>query len=123
MNVCIDLSHNNSTVNLHSLKAQGILYAILKCNQGSFADPACRDLAARVREVDMHLGIYSFLNDGDPDQQMADMLGDAAGLGAVTVDLDFEESAKNQATGAILEGCVVYLVSKVGRHPRIYSDQ
>jgi lysozyme len=91
INVVVDISHHNNTVDLGAAKASGILGVFHKATQGtSFVDPLYSQHQKQAKDAGLLWGAYHF-GDGSDGVQQADSflktVGDPTGMLLV---LDFE---------------------------------
>jgi len=94
-NVVIDLSHNNSPVDLAKAAADGVLGIFHKATQGSgFVDPTYPDRRKAASDAKLLWGAYHFGTGADPVAQANNFLRVAALTPTDLAVLDFEENPK-----------------------------
>ncbi|HUN94163.1 MAG TPA: glycoside hydrolase family 25 protein [Burkholderiaceae bacterium] len=125
LNVVIDLSHHNQTVDFAQVKGAGILGVIHKATQGvAFVDPTYADRRALASRAGLLWGAYHFGTASDGVQQAQAFLkavGDPTNLLLV---LDFE----NNMTGPSMtleeaRAFVTHVQQATNRYPAFYCGQ
>ncbi len=123
MNVVVDLSHNNGSVDFAKIKAAGVLGVIHKATQGiSYTDPKYLSRKQQALDVGLMWGAYHF-GTGDDGQQQAQYFLKAVNPGPKDLlVLDFEENTSGKSlTLADAEKFVTYINQITGTWPGLYS--
>jgi lysozyme len=125
LNVVIDVSHHNSVVSFHAVKASGIVGVIHKATQGTgYEDPEYGQRRVRALSVDLFWGAYHFGTRGDVAGQVEHFLNVVNPGPTDLLVLDWEPHPQDRTmTLAEAEDFVQRLRNAVGRFPVLYSGQ
>lgn len=121
IDVCVDLSHWQASVDFAKVRAAGILAVINKCTQGTHSvDPKYAGRRDRAKAAGLLTGAYHFAVAGDAIAQ-ADFLIRTAGEGELLA-LDFENNPNGGTMNVSDAVAFVERVNeKTGRYPLFYS--
>ncbi|MGB8509685.1 MAG: glycoside hydrolase family 25 protein [Pyrinomonadaceae bacterium] len=123
INVVIDISHHNGSVNLNKAKADGIVGVIQKATQGvSNTDPTYKTNRTKAKDAGLLWGAYHFATGSDGVAQaehFLDAVGDDPGSLLV---LDFEPNLSGPSmTLEEARAFVTHINEVTGRFPGFYS--
>lgn len=123
INVVVDLSHHNATVNLNKVKEDGILGVIHKVTQGrTFVDPHYKTNRTKASNAGLLWGAYHFGTGSEGVKQAEHFLGVVQPDDKTLLVLDFEGNP--QGPDMSLEEArafVTHVHSVTGRFPGLYS--
>jgi lysozyme len=123
LNVVVDISHHNGTVNLARAKDDGILGVVHKATQGqSFEDPTYRRNRQKAKKAGLLWGAYHFGTGSDGLQQAEHFLDVVGNESGTLLALDFEPNL----TGSSMDleearAFVIHVNERTGRFPGFYS--
>jgi len=126
INVVIDLSHHNGTVNFQKVKASGILGVIHKATQGvGYVDPNYAANRKKALDAGLLWGSYHFGVGGDGVDQADHFLG-VVGPGQPgeqrLMVLDFEANSQGTSMSLIeAHAFLTHVQASTGRFPGFYS--
>jgi lysozyme len=123
INVIVDISHHNGSVDLQKAKANGLVGVIQKASQGeSFVDPTFEANRAAAIKAGLLFGAYHFGTGASGVSQAEHFLKTVKPDNKTVVVLDFEDNPAG--TSMPLEEArafVTHVHDKLGRHPGFYS--
>lgn len=123
VNVVVDISHHNGTVNLASAADDGIAGVIQKATQGrSFVDPNFRPNRKKALANGLLFGAYHFGTGGNGVAQAQRFLETVEPDSTTLVALDFEDNPTGDSMS--LEEArefITHVQSQLGRSPVFYS--
>ncbi len=125
LNVVVDLSHHNASVDFVRAGSAGILGVIHKATQGThFTDARYTERRPLAAAAGLMWGAYHFGVAGDVEQQVDHFLAVVKPQPGDLLVLDFEENtAGDSMTLAEAEAFVTRLHDKTGRWPGLYGGQ
>lgn len=123
INVVIDISHHNGTVDFAKVKAAGIVGVIQKCTQGlTYTDPTYVSNRKAATAAGLLWGAYHFATGDDATAQAQHFLAVAQPDNNTLLVLDFEENTGGTSMAvAGAETFVNYVNQQNGRYPGFYS--
>lgn len=123
INVVVDLSHHNASVDFGQLAAAGIAGVLHKASQGAdYVDPLYATRQPLARQAGLSWGAYHFGDGSDAATQAAHFLASARPAPGDLLALDVEaNSAGSSMSLAQAEQFVQYLFQHTGRWPGIYG--
>ena len=123
INMVVDLSHHNGTVNLVKAKADGIAGVIQKATQGrTFKDPTYQTNRRKATDAGLLWGAYHFGTGSDGVKQAEHFLSIVKPEKETLLVLDFEGNP--QGPSMVLEEArafVTHVNEITGRFPGLYS--
>ena len=123
INVVVDLSHHNGSVNLVRAKAAGVVGIIQKATQGrTFVDPTYVGNRGKAADAGVLWGAYHFGTGGDGVRQAEHFLSTVEPGPETLLVLDLESNP--QGPSMSLEearGFVTHVKENTGRFPGLYS--
>ena len=125
LNVIVDLSHHNTTVDFHEAKLSGIVGVIHKATQGtSIVDAQYHARRERALAEGLLWGAYHFGTKGNVDQQVEHFLESTNPVATDLLVLDFEPNGESGTmTLAEAERFVGLVNDAQQRFPGLYSGQ
>jgi lysozyme len=124
VNVVVDLSHHNGTVDLKVAAAEGsILGVIHKATQGlTYSDPLYDANRLKAADAGLLWGAYHFGTGGDGVQQAEFFLQRTAPVDDILLVLDFEANAQGPSmTLEEARAFVTHVKQATGRFPGLYG--
>jgi len=123
INVVVDLSHHNATVDFAQLDAAGIVGVLHKSTQGTgYADPLYAARQAQARTAGLRWGAYHFGDGSDAQAQAEHFLAIANPAAGDLLALDVEQNTQGSSmTLAQAEAFVQVIFERTGRWPGVYG--
>jgi lysozyme len=123
INVVVDLSHHNATVDFAQLDAAGIVGVLHKATQGTgYADPLYAARQTQARTAGLRWGAYHFGDGSDAQAQAEHFLAIANPAAGDLLALDVEQNTQGSSmTLAQAEAFVQLIFQRTGRWPGIYG--
>lgn len=123
LNVIIDLSHHNETVDFATLKAAGIVGIIHKATQGTgYTDPTYASRRTDAEAAGLLWGAYHFGTGADGAVQAKQFLKVAGPPDKTLLVLDFEQNTQGDSmTLAQADDFVTAVQQQSGRWPVLYT--
>ena len=123
LNVVVDLSHHNGTVNLNKAKEDGIVGVIHKASQGrTNRDPNYKTNRTKAQNAGLLWGAYHFGTGSDGVQQAQNFLEAVGDPANVLLVLDFEPNPTGPSmTLEEARAFVTHVQQETGRFPGLYS--
>ncbi|HMC16892.1 MAG TPA: glycoside hydrolase family 25 protein [Albitalea sp.] len=123
LNVVVDLSHHNASVDFGKLKADGIVGVIYKATQGlTFVDKSYAPRRKQAREAGLLWGAYHFGVGGDGSDQADFFLEKAEPDADTLLVLDYEPNLTGPTmTLTQAREFVEHVANVTGRFPGLYS--
>lgn len=125
INVVVDLSHYNQTVDFKKLKADGILGVIHKATEGlTYVDKTYASRKAKALDAGLLWGAYHFGVGGDGSDQADFFMNAVKPDGSTLLVLDFEPN-RTGPTMTLNQSreFVDHARHVIGRYPGLYSGQ
>lgn len=125
IDVVIDISHHNGSVNFSTVRDAGIVGVIAKATQGvGFRDPKFKDFHQKAHEVGLLLGAYHFGTGDNVERQVENFLvttrPDVNDSTLLVLDLENNPSGKTMSLFQAEEFCAL-IHQKTGKWPGLYS--
>ncbi len=123
INVVVDLSHHNASVDFAQLAAAGIVGVLHKATQGaSYVDPLYASRQAQARAAGLRWGAYHFGDGSDAQAQAEHFLAGANPAVGDLLALDVEQNTQGSSmTLAQAEAFVQFVFQRTGRWPGVYG--
>ncbi len=123
LNVIIDISHHNSSVNLNKAKEDGIVGVIQKATQGlTNTDPTYNTNRTKARNAELLWGAYHFATGSDGVAQAGHFLSTVGDTAGTLLVLDLEPNPTGPSmTLEEARAFVTHVNEKTGRFPGLYS--
>lgn len=125
IDVVIDISHHNGSVNFSTVRNSGIVGVIAKSTQGTgFRDPKFKDFHQKAQEAGLLCGAYHFGTGDNVERQVENFLlttrHDVNGSTLLVLDLENNPSGKTMSLFQAEEFCA-FVHQKTGKWPGLYS--
>lgn len=123
INVVVDLSHHNASVDFAALGAAGIVGILHKATQGTgYADPTYAARQPQARSAGLRWGAYHFGDGSDAATQAAHFLAVANPAAGDLLALDVEQNSQGSSMSlAQAEAFVQAVYTQTGRWPGVYG--
>jgi lysozyme len=123
INVVVDLSHHNASVDFAQLAAAGIVGVLHKATQGaSYVDPLYASRQTQARQAGLRWGAYHFGDGSDVPAQAGHFLAGANPAAGDLLALDVEQNTQGSSmTLSQAEAFVQFVFQRTGRWPGVYG--
>lgn len=123
IDVVIDLSHWQTSVNFATIKSAGIIGVILKATQGStWVDPTFVSRMMAAHSAGLLIGAYHFADASDPMTQATHFLSIASAVGRLAIDIE-PNGMGNTVSIAQAAEIVARVQSATSRLPAVYISR
>ncbi|WP_257389526.1 glycoside hydrolase family 25 protein [Tahibacter caeni] len=124
INVVVDLSHHNESVDFSALRGAGIAGVLHKATQGAdYVDPTYAVRQSQARQAGLLWGAYHFGDGSDAPTQAAHFLATANAAPGDLLVLDVEQNTAGSSMSlAQAEAFVQAVFQRSGRWPGVYGS-